>query len=94
MAYEMRIEKEKLEKLDQMKQAFFTDISHEFKTPLSLIIAPARKLLHEVKSGKSKENIETILKGAGTMQSLLDELVEAGGLRDIHQQLKMVYGND
>jgi len=93
MAYEMRIEKEKLEKLDQMKQAFFTEISHEFKTPLSLIIAPARKLLHEVKSGKSKENIETILKGAGTMQSLLDELVEAGGLRDIHQQLKMVYGN-
>lgn len=93
MAYEMRIEKEKLEKLDQMKQTFFTDISHEFKTPLSLIIAPAHRLLHDVKGGKAKENIETILKGAGTMQSLLDELVEAGGLRDIHQRLKTVYGN-
>lgn len=39
------LEKEKAEEINQMKFSFFTNISHEFKTPLTLILSPLEQLV-------------------------------------------------
>ncbi|NJB83437.1 hybrid sensor histidine kinase/response regulator transcription factor [Wenyingzhuangia aestuarii] len=49
------IEKEKYEELQQMKMEFFTNISHEFRTPLTLIKGPLEYL--QAKIGKLDENV-------------------------------------
>lgn len=69
-------EKEQLKSLNQMKVKFFTDISHEFRTPLSLILGPVEDFL-------SIENLDpTLKKKANLIQRntqkllyLLDELM-------------------
>ena len=46
MRYEVehqRREAERAHALEQLKTKFFTNVSHEFRTPLSLIIAPLDK---------------------------------------------------
>lgn len=42
-----RKERDLLHEQFRQKEEFFTTVSHEFKTPLSLILAPLNKLLHE-----------------------------------------------
>ncbi len=45
-----RMEKEKEKELHQFKLQFFTDVAHEFKTPLTLIQAPLDEILSKVKT--------------------------------------------
>ena len=42
-----RIEKEHIEEMNQAKLRFFTNVSHEFRTPLTLIISQVELMLQK-----------------------------------------------
>ena len=72
-------EKEKIQNLSQMKLQFFTNISHEFRTPLTLILGPISKLLKEKKTmsdTKVAENYEIIHRNANNLQRLITQLMD------------------
>jgi signal transduction histidine kinase len=44
---QLRLANEQLERVDQMKTEFFSNVSHEFRTPLTLLLGPLETLLSE-----------------------------------------------
>lgn len=71
-----RIEKEKTIEQTKMKIDFFTNIAHEFKTPLSLIIAPLSRLIQEKKNRGEKDTLEVIYQNAIKLNSLVQQAIE------------------
>jgi len=72
------IEKEKTEELHQMKMRFFTNISHEFRTPLTLILGPLEYLLKDNKVSKEEQQKHYTLmqKNAKFLLRLVNQLMD------------------
>lgn len=63
--------------LTQLKLNFFTNISHEIRTHLSLITGPAEKLITKADAGsQEKKLLETISTNAESLLQLVNELME------------------
>lgn len=72
-----RKEKERINELNQTKLRFFTNISHEFRTPLTLIIGQIESLLQLNKLSPTTYNrMLRVYKNASHMRTLISELLD------------------
>ena len=88
------IENEKIQELNQLRTDFFTSISHELKTPLSLIVAPL-KYLAESTGFKPEitKRIDYALRNALRMVGLIDELTTLNKVDAGQMNLNLYKGN-
>jgi len=75
-----------LQELDRVKTDFFTNISHEFRTPLTLIMGPAEALATEAPDPEVRRQGGLVLRNARKLLTLINQLLdlsklEAGALR-------------
>lgn len=72
-----QVEKENQRRINEQKLNFFTNVAHEFFTPLTLIYGPAQHLLeHANIDSYAKRYIYTIKRNADRLQKLMTELME------------------
>ncbi len=71
-----KLEAEKLRDIDQAKNVFFTNISHEFRTPLTLIIAPLQQMLEDGAGGREQRHLSGMLRQARRLLNLVNQLLE------------------
>lgn len=80
LAYESeRLRTIALIELDEDKTRFYQNVSHEFRTPLTLILGPLRTILDEGDQGLSPRHRETLLsarRAALRLRKLVDSLLE------------------
>ena len=69
------IETEKEKELHEKKLSFFTNISHEFRTPLTLIINPLKEILFTGGNDIDQQNLNIINRNAKRLLSLVDQLL-------------------
>lgn len=85
-----RFEKQQIEQLNQEKLVFFTNVSHEFRTPLTLIISHIDIILQKSSLNPSIYNqILKIRKDAQQMSNLISELLEFRKLEQNHKTLQI-----
>ncbi|MEO9806412.1 MAG: response regulator [Reichenbachiella sp.] len=77
----------KLKELDQLKSEFLANISHEFRTPLSLIIAPLKDKIRSTTDPKEKAVFDRMHRNAEDLYHLINQLLDLSKLE--HGQLAM-----
>lgn len=86
---------EELAELDRAKTAFFSNISHEFRTPLTLIMGPVEELL--ARSGDDpglREALQAVRRNGLRMGKLVNALldfsrIEAGRMRATYEPVEL-----
>lgn len=66
----------KMHELDMMKIKFFTNVSHEFRTPLSLILAPVEKLMNTSSDGEQQKQFQMIQRNGKRLLNLVNHLLD------------------
>lgn len=71
-----RQEAQRMHELDMMKIKFFTNVSHEFRTPLSLILTPLDKIIRDEADAVQKKQFNLIRRNARRLLNLVNQLMD------------------
>jgi PAS domain S-box-containing protein len=87
---------EELAELDRAKTTFFSNISHEFRTPLTLIMGPVEELRNRIADtdGRSREELEVIRRNGLRLGKLVNTLldfsrIEAGRMQARYERVDL-----
>ena len=88
-----KIGEKKREEVHQLKLQFFTNISHEFRTPLTLILGPLEKLIKEEQASAQLHYYKLMQKNAYRLLDLVNEVMDFRKVESGVLQLKVMPGN-
>lgn len=93
---------EKTKELDQLKSRFFTNITHEFRTPLSLILGPIQKAeesvpFTELENGENEipikvRHVQLMKRNTQRIQLLVDQLLDLSKIESGKMKLNLEAG--
>jgi len=69
-----------LAELDRAKTAFFENVSHEFRSPLALMLGPLESALGATSDPQTREQLETARRNALRLRKLVDNLLDLSRL--------------
>ncbi|MBL0740521.1 ATP-binding protein [Chryseolinea lacunae] len=82
---------EKLQEADAIRSRFFTSISHEFRTPITLILAPLEeKLKSPTLTQHDKDDLKLVMRNANRLAELVNQVLDLSkleaGKMEVHRQ--------
>lgn len=88
-----RILLEKEKELDRMKSRFFANISHEFRTPLTLILSPIDSLITKIDQADIKKQLKVMKRNASRLLDLVNQLLDLSKLESGKLKLNVAYSD-
>ncbi|WP_226390318.1 two-component regulator propeller domain-containing protein [Penaeicola halotolerans] len=85
-----QLEKEKWKEIHDLKLKYFIDVSHEFRTPLTLILSPLEEIINS-KIGDQwlKSRLKIMLFNAKRLLHLIDQILEIREIETGHHKLNL-----
>ena len=83
----------KLEEIDELKSSFYANISHEFRTPLMLILGPVEKLISKLADEDGKKQAGLIKGNATRLLRLINQLLDLSKIEAGKLKLRASTGN-
>lgn len=87
-----RQEVRRVQELDRLKLKFLTNLSHEFRTPISLIMGPVDQLLSEQKNERSLDKLHMIKRNARRLLNLVNQLLDFRKMEEHELKLQLSEG--
>ncbi|MCD8031977.1 MAG: ATP-binding protein [Bacteroides sp.] len=85
-----RLEKEQEKRVNQMNMSFFANVSHEFRTPLTMIAGPVAQLCNsEEIAGENKSLLYIVQHSVERMLKLVNQLMDFNKLENDTLKLKV-----
>lgn len=91
--HQLEEQAKKLADIDTLKSNFFTNISHEFRTPLTLIKGPLEQILAANPDKKLEASARMMMRNAMSLLDLIDQLLELAKLDFGKTKLKVSFHN-
>ena len=88
------LELEKMNDIDLMKSRFFTNVSHEFRTPITLIMSPLEPIISDSEiNPKIKKRLQVIYRNARRLLRMTNQLMDFHKIEAGEFLLELSYGN-
>lgn len=84
---------QELKKVNEMKSRFFGNVSHEFRTPLTLIKGPLEKMLNSKLSKSQKEDAEMMHRNTDRLLYLVNQILNLSKIDAGKYKIKAQQGN-
>lgn len=91
-AEQERKEAERIHELDRLKIKFLTNLSHEFRTPISLILGPIDKLLTLQKNESFSGDLKMIRRNGKRLMNLVNQLLDFRKMEEQELKLQLSQG--
>ncbi|MCX2475010.1 ATP-binding protein [Pedobacter sp. MC2016-05] len=86
--FEVQQQADRLREMDAVKSRFFINLTHEFRTPLTLILGPAKQIMLDGKYLMITSYAKTILQNAERLLGLINQLLDLSKLESGQMQTK------
>ena len=88
-----KVETDTLRQLDKLKSQFFANISHEFRTPLTLILGQIDSVMSSLVEKKEKVKLQVANRNARRLLTLINQLLDLSKLETGSMELNAVQQN-
>ncbi|HLP61855.1 MAG TPA: histidine kinase dimerization/phospho-acceptor domain-containing protein, partial [Candidatus Deferrimicrobium sp.] len=89
----LTLQSEQLKEMDKVKSRFFANISHEFRTPLTLIMGPLEQILSASPDLELKNKAQLMLRNSQRLLGLINQLLDLSRLRSGKMRLQVTRKN-
>lgn len=81
------------QEMDEAKMRFFTNIGHDIRTPLSLIISPIEQLMADERFAGAKKQLEMVHRNAKSLLNDVNQLIDFRRLDNSMEKLEPTSGD-
>ena len=88
-----KLEAERLKELDQVKSDFFSNVTHEFRTPLTLILGHLDQVIPTIADDRAKKELIVVKRNAKLLEKLINQLLDIAKIEADRMDLDLRKGN-
>lgn len=93
MIEEEKRERDRQHEFDELKIKFLTNLSHEFRTPISLIVGPVEKMIVDEPNKEKREQLGLVKRNARRLLNLVNQLLDFRKLEENESKLHLAEGD-